>query len=193
MDELISRQAAIDAFDCTNELIVGGEANARNVVNYINKVVGKIKDLPAAQPERLTDYSFEESCTDCPAYDTENHRCPRFNQVIRVALKDANLEPCEDCISRQAAIDALADMHCKSDEDGYVWIIRSDAWARIDALPSVTPKRKTGKWIKLDMHAHLADHKCSVCEQECYVPTCMGEPMYDFCPHCGARMTKEDV
>lgn len=40
-----------------------------------------------------------------------------------------------DTISRQAAIDALADMHCKSDEDGYVWIIRSDAWARIDALP----------------------------------------------------------
>lgn len=44
-----------------------------------------------------------------------------------------------DLISRQAAIDALADMHCKSDEDGYVWIIRSDAWGRIDALPSVQP------------------------------------------------------
>ena len=62
-----------------------------------------IEDLPSVQPERLTDYSFEESCTDCPAYDTENHRCPRFNQVIRTALKDANLEPCENCISRQAA------------------------------------------------------------------------------------------
>lgn len=45
----------------------------------------------------------------------------------------------KDLIDRQAAIDALADMHCKSDEDGYVWIIRSDAWARIDALPSVHP------------------------------------------------------
>ena len=45
-----------------------------------------------------------------------------------------------DLISRQAAIDALADMHCKSDEDGYVWIIRSDAWARIDALPSAQPE-----------------------------------------------------
>lgn len=45
-----------------------------------------------------------------------------------------------DSISRQDAIDALADMHCKSDEDGYVWIIRSDAWARIDALPSAQPE-----------------------------------------------------
>ena len=43
-------------------------------------------------------------------------------------------------IDRQAAIDTLADMHCKSDEDGYVWIIRSDAWARIDALPSAQPE-----------------------------------------------------
>lgn len=41
-----------------------------------------------------------------------------------------------DLIRRQAAIDALAEMYCKSDEDGYVWIVRSDAWSRIDALPS---------------------------------------------------------
>ena len=45
-----------------------------------------------------------------------------------------------DLIDRQAAIDALAEMHCKSDEDGYVWIIRSDAWKRIDALPSAQPE-----------------------------------------------------
>ena len=50
-----------------------------------------------------------------------------------------------DLISRQAAIDVLADMHCKSDEDGYVWIIRSDAWARIDALPSAQPEKRTEK------------------------------------------------
>ena len=49
-----------------------------------------------------------------------------------------------DLIDRQAAIDALADMHCKSDEDGYVWIIRSDAWARIDALPSAQPELRRG-------------------------------------------------
>ena len=46
----------------------------------------------------------------------------------------------DDLISRQVAIDTLADMYCKSDEDGYVWIIRSDAWARLDALPSTQPE-----------------------------------------------------
>ena len=50
--------------------------------------------------------------------------------------------------------------------------------------------RKTGHWIKLDMHSGMANHKCSVCNQPCYVPTCMGEPLYTFCPNCGPRMLK---
>ena len=56
----------------------------------------------------------------------------------------------QDLISRQAAIDALADMHCKSDEDGYVWIIRSDAWARIYALPSAQPEREEDEDIPME-------------------------------------------
>lgn len=117
MDDLISRAEAIELKPEflnpnvnreTKEQTAIDRAYARgwNSCNthWIKEI---IEDLPSAQPERLTDYSFEESCTECPAYDTENHRCPRFNQVIRTALKDANLEPCEDCISRQAAIDTL--------------------------------------------------------------------------------------
>ena len=46
----------------------------------------------------------------------------------------------DDLISRKEAIVALAGMHCKSDEDGYVWIIRKDAWSKIDALPSAQPE-----------------------------------------------------
>ena len=45
-----------------------------------------------------------------------------------------------DTISRQQAIDALLELYCKSDEDGYVWIIRCDACLRIDALPSAQQK-----------------------------------------------------
>ena len=62
--DLISRQAAIDAFDCTDELIVGGTANAQNVAGYINKVIGKIEALPSAQPEiiRCKDCARREMC-----------------------------------------------------------------------------------------------------------------------------------
>ena len=85
-------------------------------------------------------------------------------------------EPMDDLISRQAAIDALYSV------DEY----NSRSVKAIKQLPPIQPKR--GRWIKLDMHRGMADHKCSVCEQECYVPTCMGEPMYAFCPNCGAKM-----
>ena len=90
-----------DALDSYCELNEEGKKAFRMAIAAL-ELFGNAEQLPSAQPERLTDYSFEESCTECPAYDTENHRCPRFNQVIRTALKDANLEPCEDCISRQA-------------------------------------------------------------------------------------------
>ena len=137
-----------------------------------------------------------------------------------------------DLIERQKAIDALADMHCKSDEDGYVWIIRSDAWARIDALPSVTPtkivaqinfdnaklkeivdeavkrleeelepKRKRGKWEEKEVHEKgtLEDieewqsARCSACGKYHTAPYMYYFNNYNFCPNCGARMTKEDV
>jgi hypothetical protein len=49
-----------------------------------------------------------------------------------------------------------------------------------------------GKWIKLDMHKGMEQYKCSVCRSECYVPECMGEPMYYYCPNCGADMEKNE-
>ena len=85
-----------------------------------------------------------------------------------------------DCISRQAAIDdiwTVSPLACLDRK----WV---DRWLR--QLPPIQPKR--GRWIKLDMHRGMADHKCTACKQECYVPTCMGEPMYAFCPNCGAKM-----
>ena len=67
-----------------------------------------------------------------------------------------------DTIYRQAAINTLADMHCKSDEDGYVWIIRSDAWARIDALPSAQPEiircKDCKYWISHDKRCVYLNH-----------------------------------
>lgn len=52
MSDLIDRQAAIDAFGThADEIIIGGEENARNVLNYLNKVIDTIKALPSAQPQ----------------------------------------------------------------------------------------------------------------------------------------------
>lgn len=90
-----------------------------------------------------------------------------------------------DSIDRQAAIDTLADMHCKSDEDGYVWIIRSDAWARIDALPSAQPEIIRCKECCWARDACGGNIECFV---DANVPEYHG---YDwFCPH-GERRTEE--
>ena len=45
-----------------------------------------------------------------------------------------------------------------------------------------------GRWVRLDAHKGIEQFKCSICRSECYVPTCMNEPMYGYCPNCGAKM-----
>lgn len=57
------------------------------------------------------------------------------------------------------------------------------------ALLKAEPKR--GRWVALDAHKGMEQFKCSACGMECYVPTCMGNAMYGFCPNCGARNTEE--
>lgn len=49
-------------------------------------------------------------------------------------------------------------------------------------------ERKRGEWVRLDAHRGMEQFKCSLCRSECYVPTCMNEPMYEYCPNCGADM-----
>lgn len=94
-----------------------------------------------------------------------------------------------DLIDRQAAIDALRRLYIENpqiDNDFVYDMALDQADDAIKQLPPIQPKR--GRWIKLDMHRGMADHKCTACKQECYVPTCMGEPMYAYCPNCGADM-----
>ena len=79
--DLIDRQAAID------------EINKLEYPSSLVDVKRIIVELPSAQPD------LDEWCTDCSEYDQERHCCPRFNRVIREALKDARPEVvhCRDC------------------------------------------------------------------------------------------------
>ena len=52
-------------------------------------------------------------------------------------------------------------------------------------LPSAQPQRMRGRWIKSDADGFV----CSVCRNGYKMqPTIMGEPMFEFCPCCGADM-----
>ena len=74
MQDLISRQAAIDA-------IMGEPTDA----HYPSWYAERLEHLPSAQPDERI---LHESCTDCPLYDKDRHSCPRFNKVIPVTLRE---------------------------------------------------------------------------------------------------------
>ena len=78
MTDYIKRADAIEAVQ---------DVDTRESVN-VNEAVKAINALPSA--DRPTD----EWCTECKEYDKENHRCPRFNRVIRTTLDEckANLD-----------------------------------------------------------------------------------------------------
>lgn len=80
MDDLISRQTAIDKFVKLGDYYDGRDEVKRG----IHQCIAATYDLPSAQPD------LNEWCMDCKEYDKERHLCPRFNRVIRETLKDAS-------------------------------------------------------------------------------------------------------
>lgn len=62
-----------------------------------------------------------------------------------------------------------------------------DDVTRLLSLPEMRPVIPA-QWIALDIYRSEGNYKCSNCGQPCYVPECMGEPMYSVCPNCGAMM-----
>ena len=55
----------------------------------------------------------------------------------------------------------------------------------------IQPERKTGKWLPDNNNYYEERFICSVCGRSYKVDTCMGKPMWDFCP-CGAKMEGEE-
>ena len=87
-----------------------------------------------------------------------------------------------DCISRQAAIDALhtSIMYRMGTDSNKK---RLDDW--INSLPPIQPKR--GKWISADAIFGGVPFYCSECGENTR-DTVMGKPRWNFCPNCGSDM-----
>ncbi len=104
-------------------------------------------------------------------------------------------EPCEDTISRQAAIDALGEKPLAWTEGEYElglqnqWEHDTDA---IKALLPVAPRPETGRWIYDDEYSNWFDvtYKCSCCKRAIIVPYDVRNEVYKNYPycHCGAIM-----
>lgn len=95
-------------------------------------------------------------------------------------------EPCEDAISRQAALDAImgepTDAHYPS------WYAR-----RIEDLPPVYTVPKTGHWIECDNGCGDIYYKCSVCNSSwCDALGNLWKEEMRYCPNCGAAMAESE-
>lgn len=123
---------------------------------------------------------------------TNYKRCAEEHRQLAEWLKDykrlLEQQSREDCISRQAAIDAL------TKTSG----IRGDTLKALYDLPSVNPRPKTGHWIGHREHCENlgvmpsglgAYEWCSNCDCGIDVRE-WHRNNYNYCPNCGCRMVE---
>ena len=108
-----------------------------------------------------------------PQYDTD-----RIEDAVDMAIKALEQQPCEDAISRDAALEKMADYvasgYADSVEDfeEYSRIIRQ--------LPSVRPQENTGHWLYSGENG-VDRWTCDNCFDFVKKPT-------KVCQNCGAKM-----
>ena len=88
------------------------------------------------------------------------------------------IEPCDDCVSRQAAIEVIYDEY-------YDNAVAHDIVGMLFDLPSVKPQRPKGKWVEQSDTSkhHFGWYYCSNCGA--YLMSADGA---NYCSCCGAEM-----
>ena len=109
----------------------------------------------------------------------------KYGEALGMAMEALEKETCEDCISRQMAIEAMGEQPLNwtnSLREIAEEMMRQDHVKALKELPSVTPARAKGEWIYLNAQEEsYADwYECSVCHGASYEE--------NFCPNCGAEM-----
>lgn len=95
----------------------------------------------------------------------------------------------EDLIKRSDAIEAV-----KRVSENYTGKGKRDYHPHVDfivdelkyCVPSAD--RPQGEWIEFDTKWGRSFYYCTNCMETSEVPTAFGQPLYNFCPNCGARM-----
>lgn len=132
--------------------------------------------------EKLSNLRSQFNCFD----ENEHEAYHTLSEAIKVLSERP--ESCEDAVSRQILLDDLKKL--KTAWKKYPVMAEQikgveAAIGYAEAIPSVMPKRKTGKWEIIAYESHIGGFthvkKCSVCGVEQIIRS-------RFCPNCGARM-----
>ena len=144
--------------------------------------VAKSCQLKAYDIER-DDYKDLEECA-------AEHR--QLVEWLRELKRLRAQNPCDDAVSREAVYEAMVEkgQHSRRYKVGEIWELNGDEIREaLDMVPSVTPKRKTGKWLCSDDLYETA--VCSCCGWDTTEPWQHIKSWFEFCPHCGADMRGE--
>ena len=133
--------------------------------------------------------------SECYVFNPLNFdRSTMVNTALDMAVKALSAEPCEDCVSREAVhnliIPWLNDYLLDETREALETIDY-----KIEDLPSVTPKPKIGRWIYIqyDGNPRIGNWKCSLCMRNVMFGQNQNDkPLYNYCPHCGAKMESEE-
>lgn len=103
--------------------------------------------------------------------------------------KDINV-PINDCISRQAAINAICEDGTRLERNGRYRMTMVERKQRdvdiLENLPSAQPERNKGEWIPIMRSDVLDGYLCSVCGR-------WSGFKYKFCGNCGADMRRDNI
>ena len=132
MNDLISRQAAIDLFP--NDVLEWDTKGGYVAPHLVRRM---IEDLPSAQsePEEF------EWCTDCKEYDQTAHCCHRWTKVIRNTveeLKQSTMLTKEEIKTIRIHIGAVKERLCNQQR----WSEAEEYQIIIDKLDTMIAERK---------------------------------------------------
>ena len=100
--------------------------------------------------------------------------------ALEMAIKALEQKPCDDCVSKQAVINAF---YIQSDNEGWWTGTAQDVEELLNSLQSTQLKPKTGKWI---LDADREHGRCSECG--CKEDLVDGHSSYKWCSNCGIKM-----
>ena len=164
-----------DVLECFADLYDTFEDCSKGIINELHRKFEDLRTLPSVTPK------------------------PQIGELV--------VRECDDAVSRLAVRHALCkavhkdeEIPCENQTASCLWSKTRvcDCVREIDALPPVTPKRKTGKWIHEIVNNYTEKTYCSECGESApfvlvsddyYGVHVHGEVRKtDFCPNCGVKL-----
>jgi len=121
--------------------------------------------------QRIKDIRWEHATNSCPD-----------REALNMAIEALSAEPCEDCISRKAALEPYRVL--ENTDTLCVALVR----ANLMQQPSVTSKPKIGRW-------EPGECNCPICGENKYKDLdadIWADWHPKFCPNCGAKMAESE-